>query len=131
MFFASQSYAVRLMIRCGSEQTGSRSYNYGRFLNGIFQEEQMENQRSGSKGSDSVEGLGRAESITLTDFSTALSAGIIRAIDARGTVKVRPEWRPWIWAGWIIGDGPLGPGGGPFGPGGPAGPSGPFNQPGG
>ncbi|NNM76064.1 hypothetical protein HJG53_03970 [Sphingomonas sp. ID1715] len=65
------------------------------------------------------EDLSRAEAITVADFSTALSGGILRAIEARK----RPgaggviDWRPWIWAGWIIGDGPFGPGGGPFDPG--------------
>lgn len=62
------------------------------------------------------EDLSRAEAITVADFSTALSGGVLRAIDARkrpsGGVT---DFRPWVWAGWIIGDGPL-PGGG-FNPG--------------
>lgn len=69
-----------------------------------------------SSAKRSQEALRRAEQVTLTDFSTALSAGILAAIEARE----RPapggiDWRPWVWAGWMIGDGPWGP----FGPDGP------------
>lgn len=70
---------------------------------------------------EAMEALGRAERITLTDFTAAISAGALTAIEAR-----RPktgsaiDFRPWIWAGFIIGDGPWGPNG-PFGGEGPLG----------
>lgn len=52
-----------------------------------------------------AEALTKAEAVTLADFSTAMSSGILRALDAR-----KPgdrKWLPWVWAGWIIGDGPI------------------------
>ncbi len=72
--------------------------------------------------------VNRAARIDLEDFAEALSSGVLRAIEARRANPAvgRPHqvnWRPWIWAGWIIGDegpfGPFGPGEGPLGPGGP------------
>ena len=61
----------------------------------------------------------RADSISLEEFSSALTAGILRAMDSREPGKDHVR-RPWVWAGWIIGDefGPIGPLG-PFGPNGP------------
>ena len=65
----------------------------------------------------------RAASVDVVEFSCALIAGILRAIDALPQAG-RDRLRPWVWAGWIIGpDGPFGPTG-PFGPGGPGTPSG-------
>lgn len=74
------------------------------------------------------EALKRAEQITLADFSASLSSGILTALEAR---RIDPKegglrWRPWIWAGWIIGDSPFNPNGplggdGPFGGNGPGG----------
>lgn len=76
---------------------------------------------------DTQAALERAEKITVADFSASLSAGILTAIEARRpkTSVGGIDFRPWIWAGWIIGDGPFGPGGGPFGGQGPLGPGGP------
>ena len=78
---------------------------------------------------EAKEALARAEKITLADFSTSLSSGILTAIDARRRPPIGGviDWRPWIWAGWIIGDGPFGPNGGPFNDGGFGGPQGPIN----
>lgn len=67
--------------------------------------------------------LGGAESLSLSDFTAALSSGVLRATSARQLPGLK-DWRPWIWAGWIIGDGPFGPFGSnqpnepPSGPGG-------------
>ena len=55
----------------------------------------------------------RAESVSLTDFSEALSTGVLRAIDARKIEIKKPELMPWIWAGWWIGNGPWRGQGGP------------------
>ena len=72
----------------------------------------------------------KAASVDLVDFSSALSAGVLRAMDARSRAD-QERFRPWIWAGWIIGpDGPFGPTG-PFGPGGPGGPGAPGGPSGG
>jgi hypothetical protein len=67
---------------------------------------------------------GKAPKIDLADFSTAISAGVLRALDARSTAGTgsTSRFRPWIWAGFIMG--PEGPEG-PFGPGGPGGPGSP------
>jgi hypothetical protein len=71
------------------------------------------------------EALARAEKVTLTDFSAALTSGVLSAIEARKAAGSGAgiDWRRWIWAGWIIGDNPWGPGGpiagdDPFGAGG-------------
>lgn len=52
-----------------------------------------------------------AARVDLADFSAALTSGVLRAVEARRPAR-RPgliDWRPWIWAGWIIGEGgPLG-----------------------
>ena len=73
---------------------------------------------------EAKEALARAEKITLADFTASISAGALTAIEAR---RPKPgsgiDFRPWIWAGFIIGDGPWGPpgpfgGDGPFGGGG-------------
>ena len=53
------------------------------------------------------ESLPPAQGVSLADFSTALSDGVLRAIDARGRHGL-PDWRPWIWAGWMLGDSPFG-----------------------
>jgi hypothetical protein len=81
----------------------------------------MDKKESSTSGRS--ETLPKASSVDLVDFSSALSAGLLRAIDARSKVD-QERFRPWIWAGFIIGpDGPFGPTG-PLGPGGPAGPGG-------
>jgi hypothetical protein len=71
---------------------------------------------------ETKEALERAERVTVADFSASLSSGILTAIEARrpkaGASGI--DWRPFIWAGWIIGDGPWGPSG-PFGGDGPLG----------
>ena len=65
----------------------------------------------------------KAARVDLADFTETVTTGVLRALDARriagGDIGVSDRWRPWIWAGWIIGDG------GPFGQGGPGGPLGP------
>jgi hypothetical protein len=60
-----------------------------------------------------------AARIDVGEFAEALSTGVLRALDRRALDEPGFK-RPWIWAGWIIGDdlGPLGP----FGPAGPQGP---------
>lgn len=87
----------------------------------------QEREQSAAAASRSVP---KAARIDLAEFSEALSTGVLRAIEARRLAPDfdRPDqfdWRPWIWAGWIIGTGgpfdPSGPGG-PFGGGGPGGP---------
>jgi hypothetical protein len=62
------------------------------------------------------QGAGRAARVELSDFAEALSSGVVRALERRPGSGTVTDWRPWIWAGWIIGpDGPVGPlSGGPF-----------------
>lgn len=49
-----------------------------------------------------------AARIDLEDFASALTSGVLRAVKARQSSDGEP-FRPWIWAGWILGeDGPLG-----------------------
>ena len=72
-----------------------------------------------SSSGESSQSLTRAESVSLADFSTALSSGVLRAMEAR-SLSGRKDVRPWIWAGWIIGEGPFGPYN-PMDPGGPLG----------
>jgi hypothetical protein len=96
----------------------------------MYNKESLESELSAQAGAE-----GRAPRIDLADFSTAITTGVLRALDARSVaessqlqaVELR---RPWIWAGFILG--PEGPGG-PIGPGGPEGPGGPiaFDGPGG
>ena len=73
---------------------------------------------------EAKETLARAEKVTLTDFSAALTSGVLSAIEARrppdGAAGL--NWRKWIWAGFIIGDGVPPIGDGPPGPGGPGSP---------
>lgn len=83
----------------------------------------MDNQATGAKVRESA-AASRAANVTLADFSEALSTGVLRAIDARKLdIDTKDRFKPWIWAGWWIGNqGPFD--GGTFGPGGPGGPLG-------
>jgi hypothetical protein len=61
-----------------------------------------------SQPAERAKAAGVAARVELADFSAALTTGVLRAVEARRPV-LGPDWRPWIWAGWIIGEGgPLG-----------------------
>ena len=71
----------------------------------------MDNQPTGAKPRETTVSAtaSRASTVTVADFSEALSTGVLRAIDARKIDLKKPKYfQNWVWAGWIIGDGPFG-----------------------
>jgi hypothetical protein len=86
----------------------------------------MQERKQTGFGDQQKPSVERAVQVDLSDFAEALTSGVIRALDRRAVAGITEDnirlWRPWIWAGWIMGpDGPNGPisegplGGGPFG----------------